>query len=315
MSRRPVGTPARLPFSKEEVMDELREVLMGNACQIALSMGRDELAEAYLGISLEDQSFGSGHRLSLEELRKIDLDRFSIARQVGWAFDYAFQIGEPSARLMFDEDDWNDIGIFRNGAARISYGGEPTPLDRENSHLSHTLDMTLARMALDHSSWMNIRDLALLANMGEAAVRTSLSAEGIRTEGKPAQLSGEVAAEWLSRRRGFVPTLARPERGQAPSPTSSDLLSTKPFSEALTAMMVEASIDVTTLAEAAKVDASWLSALVAGQSAACVIDALQRVAAALDADVPLFVGRAVEASLRSEAQDQSVGAYQRSPPG
>lgn len=302
MSRRPAGTPARLPFTKEEVMDELREVLLANACQITLSTGSDELTTTYIGFDPMDFDLSPVNGPNRDAIAKVDLGRFWITQQIGLAFDYAFQTGDTAARTAFGMDDWTDITIFREGAARCGFGGETTPLTSEDSRLSHTLDMAIARKKLDHGNSLTIRELALLANMGETAVRTSLSAEGIRTEGKPAQLPADLATEWLRRRRGFVPTLAPEESWQVPRPSSADLLRTEPFAAALQAMMAELGLDATRLAQVAEVDAAWLDMLITGQDdAACDLDALQRLGVSVGADVPLFVGRAVEAILRGDS--------------
>ena len=172
-------------------MNKLREVLLGNACQIVLSTGEDGLAEAYLGLSLYEFSLGSMPGSFRDEIAAINLDRFNITRQIGAAYDFALQEGDAKARTESGVDDWNDLAIFVEGAARCSFGGERTPLADEDSALRRILDMALARMSLRYGSFLTIRQLALLADIGETAVRTSFSAEGIRTEGKPAQIGAD----------------------------------------------------------------------------------------------------------------------------
>ncbi|MCZ8079068.1 MAG: hypothetical protein O9289_05900 [Rhodobacteraceae bacterium] len=301
METRPAST-SRRPLEKETILKELKEVLLGNACQIVVSIGRDEPAEAYLGISLEEYSLGSMPGSFRNDLAAIDLTKFYIAHQVSAAYDFALQQGSTEARTSFGEDDWNDLAIFVAGAARCSFGGEPTPLADEDSVLRRTLDMALARMNLDHGHALTIRELALLADIGEGAVRSALSAEGIKTEGKPAQVSAEIAEPWLRRRRGFVPTLVL--EGNTPNVTerSVDTLFVElPFEVALTRAIQQRSESAALLAKRAGVEVVWLEEIMAGHGAACEVASLRALASALGADVPAFVGRAVEALLRKGA--------------
>lgn len=295
------ATPSRHPMEKHTVMNELRGVLLGNACQIVVSTGEDGLAETYLGISLEKFSLGSMPGTIHDDIAAINLDRFHIARQIGAAYDFALQEGDAAARTAFGEDDWNDLAIFVEGAARCSFGCELTPLANENSALRRTLDMALARMNLSHGFSLTIRQLALLADIGETAVRTSLSADGIRTEGKPAQVNAEVAEPWLRRRRGFVPTLELKESAAAvEAVAASAVFDEQPFEKALMELIDQRGFDALMLEEKTKVDETWLRSLMAGNRVNCDIDALSRLAVGLGIEVPLFVGRAVEAILRRE---------------
>jgi hypothetical protein len=296
MSRSSASAPR--PIEKETVMKELREVLLGNACQIILSGVDDTLAETYLGISLADYSLGSMHGGMTEDIEAIDLNRFSIACQLGAAYDFAVQQGDIKARMAFTEDDWNDLSIFLEGAARCSFGGESTPLFDENSTLRRTLDMALARMNLRHGYYLTIRQLSLLADIGETAVRTALSADGIRTEGKPAQISAEVADPWLRRRRGYVPTMEAEEVASANNGISvEELFKSGPFESALVATMDLRGMTASELAQHANIDEAWFQSLMATGPIACDLDALRSLADGLDVAVPLFAGRAVEAIL------------------
>jgi hypothetical protein len=301
MSRRPAGTPARLAFTKEDVLADLGAVLLGNACQIVLSTGSGELAEKYIGISLDEFSLGSMPGSWETDIEAIDLERFHLAGQITSAYDFAFQTGDVTTRTTFNEDDWNDLEIFVAGASRCSFGCEPTPLADENSNLRRALDMALARMNLRHGASLTIRQLALLADIGETAVRTSLSADGIRTEGKPAQLSAEIADGWLNKRRGFVPTLEPEDVEDRTVQSTSVLLQNLPFANALTEIIELRNIDKASVAKDTGLDVAWLGSLMTGETENCDLDALQRLAVYLDTDVPLFVSRAVEATLRAKA--------------
>ena len=296
MSRR--TTTSLRPVDKTTVMNELREVLLGNACQILLSSGEAELAEAYLGMSLDEYSLGSMPGGFRNDIAKIDLTRFHIARKIEAAYDFGLQEGDTKARTAFTDDDWNDLEIFSQGAARCSFGGELTPLAIEDSSLRRTFDMMMARIALRQDSSLTIRELALLADIGETAVRTALSADGIRTEGKPACVSVDIAEPWLRRRRGYVPTLEfDSEMITSEIATAIDAFIYRPFRPALISLMDLRGIDTQRLAHDANVDEPWLDALISGADVSCDLDALARLATCLEVGVPLFSGRAVEAIL------------------
>ncbi|QDC10559.1 helix-turn-helix transcriptional regulator [Oceanicola sp. D3] len=288
MSRRTTSAP-----SADEIMGEalndLRGVLLGIACQIVVTSGDDEQAETFLGISLEDFSLGSMPGDADTQLRNIDLSRFWIARQIERACSFALQTGTATERAAFDEDDWNDLAIFLEGAPRTSFAGELTALVHADSALRRTLEMALARMKLMHGAALTIRELSLLAGIGETAVRTSLSADGIKTEGKPARVSAELADPWLLRRRGFVPTLQLEGETEAASPLILEIRT----------LLTERQMEVEDLIAKAEVDATWLTELLSGDPVACDVERLCRLASALGIDPAAFAGRAVEALLKA----------------
>jgi len=271
-----------------EAMDDLREVLLGIACQIIVSSGDEGLAETYLGIGLEDFSTGSMPGNFRELLEGIDLDRFGITVQIKTACAFALQMGTAAERTDFSEDDWGDLEAFLSGAPHTSFGGEMTPLAKEDGALRRTLEMTMARMKLLHGSGLTIRELSLLADIGETAVRTSLSADGIKTEGKPARVSAEVAEPWLLRRRGFVPTLVLEESSEALSPLALEVNS----------LTAERGVSMDELASMAGVDRDWLGGLVSGEAVPYDVGGLCRMATALGVDPAGFAGRAVEELIR-----------------
>lgn len=292
MSRR---SSARPPLEREAVMDDLREVLMSVGCQIALTTGSTDLAAQYTGTDLEDFSLVDD---ASRAARKIDLDRFPIARQVSDAFDFAVQTGDPQARIAFGEDDWHDLALLKDGGPRCGFGGNVTPVHDEDSQLRRVLDMAFARMTLRHGGALTIRELALLADIGETAVRTSLSGEGIRTEGKPAKVDAALAEPWLLRRRGYVPTLeAAVDAGGADiAGWASDL----PIADAVKTVMAHRAINVGELAAEAGVAPDWLGGLAEGAPIDCDIDALRRLANWFETDAPPFVGRAVTDILKRQ---------------
>ncbi|MBC2834498.1 hypothetical protein [Paragemmobacter straminiformis] len=294
-------TAPRTATDKTTVLNEFREVILGIACLMVATKGEVELAEAYLGISLDEFSLGMMPRDFRDIIANVDLGKFHAARQISAAFDFAYQQGSALARTAFSNDDWNDIALLVESASRCSFGGEPTPLANEDSPLRRTLDMAIARMRLKHGFALTIRELALLADIGEGAVRTALSGEGIKTEGKPAKVSAETAEPWLRRRRGFIPTLELGDEGSASSRTEPvSLFDELPFELALQALMERQALDTEMLAEKAAVPLPWLQRIIGGSHAECDIASLRQLAEALSSDVPSFVGRAIETLLRRE---------------
>jgi hypothetical protein len=297
MSRRSTQSPSAAEI-RDEALNELREVLLGVASQIVVTIGDDSLAETYLGMSLEEYSLGSVPRGYQEELVAIDLDRFWIAKQVRAASSFALQLGAAEERMAFSEGDWNDLEIFLEGAPHVSFGGELTPLHNEDSTLRRTLEMALARMHLMHGFSLTVRQLSLLAGIGETAVRTSLSADGIKTEGKPAQVSADVAEPWLHRRRGFVPTLTMEQASAETKEATNNASSETSLAEEIENLCSGRDMKLGTLARQAQIDDQWLNTLMAGERVAYDVEALCRIAKTLGIDAPLFVGRAITAILQ-----------------
>lgn len=217
----------RLPFVLDEVLEELRMLIWCTASQVAL-LGRTDLAVAMIepGAEIDMMDDASAH------LSKIDLDSFDITGTVREGFDFAFQVNDPGR---FSADDWADLMGLVSGSVHNAWTGEVSPLWQEGSKLRHVGDMVHGRISLLTGNALSIRELALLANMVEPAVRSSLSAEGIKTEGRPASLSAETALAWLRGRRGFVPT--RDGRAVQHLASGEAVLNVRPFPEALLHMI------------------------------------------------------------------------------
>lgn len=161
-----------------------------------------------------------------------------------------------------------------------------------------------ARCNLDNGDNLTVPQLALLADMGEAALRTSLSAEGIKTisgqRGEKNQVPHADALAWLSGRRNFLPTRRQP----GVQANLGELVSTLFSADSLTfeiALQKAISARNTTedeLAEEAGRSSNWIKELYDGETHPDIdIDNLQRLGTALEAPVPVFVGKAVAALL------------------
>lgn len=145
--------------------------------------------------------------------------------------------------------------------------------------------------------------------MGEAAVRTSLSAEGIKTissqKGEKNQVPHADAIAWLSGRRNFVPTRRQPGVQGNPGELASSLFAADSLTFE-TALQKAISANYTTigeLAQAAGVSSIWIEELQDTSKLPEInLDGLQKLASALQAPVPLFAGRAVAALLERRSK-------------
>lgn len=269
----------RLPFTLDELLDELRMSIWCSASQIAL-LGKLEFAEAMIapeaefGMSEQPQSW----------LSTIDLDAYDFTATLRDAYDFAFQVNDPSR---FGGDEWGDVMAFADGSVRTSWSGDFAPLMRDGSKLRHVADMVQGRVSLMTGGALSIRHLALLANMTEPAVRSALSAEGIKTEGRPASLSAAVALAWLRGRRGFVPTAD----GRAVQHLADGdvILQTRPFPRVLASLGAGSGDVRRRIMTTAGIDEATLDSLLAGAPVEISVRHLLRLAGDLRLDAAAFV--------------------------
>lgn len=261
----------RLPFTLDEVLDELRSVIWCSASQMAL-LGRSDYGEAMV---TPDADFGMCEAPA-RYLPQIDLDSFDITATVRGAYNFAFQVNQHAT---FSSDDIADLMAFAGGSVRYSWSGEFSPLLREDSKLGHVSDMVWARARLMSDGALTIRHLALLANMTEATVRSALSADGIKTEGRPASLPASRAEPWLKGRRGYVPTGA----GEAIDQwgTSDELFRAGLFPQVLKRIIRDRDLDAPDLAAQAKVNAALIRELLAGEAPDVGIASMMQIASVL----------------------------------
>lgn len=269
----------RQPFTIDEVLDELRMVIWCTASQVAL-LGKSEVAEA---VAPSKKGFGFSE-YPYVDVKLIDLETYEITRTTRLAYDFAFQVGQ-SAR--FGDCEYCDFRSLVYGSVRTSWSSEFAPSFREESHLRYVADMMTGRMNLVRGEALTIRQLSLLANMTEAAVRSALSAEGIKTEGRPASLPANVALAWLKGRRGFVPT--RDGEALEDYASSDALLDIRDFPAALKKMVGHVHGGCKELAKEIQIDLKDLEDLVEGRKAEVTVPALVRLAKRLWAEPDQFV--------------------------
>jgi hypothetical protein len=300
----------RAPFSRDEIIREVRLAALGMASHIAIWGHRQEslnVASHYLGVELDGYDYiGGGH----PELDSIPIEQHYLYTIVMDAYDHAYQCGDILKHAFSIDERMFEVGGILTGFPKADFNGEPTPLDELNPQkLRQVLETFLARYALDTGENLTVPQLALLADMGEAAVRTSLSAEGIRTisgqKGEKNQVPHADALAWLSGRRNFVPTRRQP----GVQGNTGELVSSLFSADSLTfeiALQKAISANNTTeevLAKAAGISSIWIDELHdEGKRPEIDVDGLQKLAAALQAPVPLFVGKAVTALLERRSK-------------
>lgn len=198
------------------------------------------------------------------------------------------------------------------GFPQTDAAGEPSPFCTLNDFpLRRVLETFFVRFSLfdERVSFMdcrpNIRELALLANMTVPATRTSLSKEGFKLEKVQTttranredaafRLNAEDAKLWLSRRRGFIPQRSGDHSTQIAEVTT-QLMTDKAanFSDLLSRLLELREFDTAQLTSEAKLDPGWLSSLLAGERTSPDVEALRRLARALELAEPDFTAAAV----------------------
>lgn len=290
-------TKDRAPFTREEVEHEIRRAALAMASMLATYApnGR-ELAAQYLGVELPGYDYQD---LSSDEIDQIPIERHHLYGVIIDAYDYAYQTGSRGLdHISVSERAVEAAGIL-TGFPQTDAMGEPSPLDKLNPQpLRQILDTFMARCSLDDGFDLTIRELALLANMGEPAVRTSLSSEGIKSypkkKGHPHQVKHSDAVSWLMGRRGFVPSVKFGDGTNLEATMDAIFTaSNMDFQSALKKALEAIKISPAELARSANVSEQFIAQLVSSDEAAPVeIDALERLALALKAPVPTFVGKA-----------------------
>ncbi|PWE30280.1 hypothetical protein C4N9_06210 [Pararhodobacter marinus] len=298
-----------IPYTWKQIEDQVREAIL---CQASIleTFGpwQDQnLVADYL--CLDRDSFRGR---SVEDVRseELDISEHQMLILVKAAYNYAYQLDGASRKI---DSEWHDVGALMEGFPQTDANGEPSPFCMLNDFpLRRMLETFYARFALYDSDEFeyieyqpSIRELSLLANMTVPAVRTSLSKEGFKLEkvqrisrGNQEEASFRLntadARLWLSRRRGFIPQRSQDLVAQM-AQIISMLLTDKSasFPELLSRLLDLRQIKSEDLASEADLDPAWLSDLTTGAEAAPDIEALRRLANALELPEPEFAAAAV----------------------
>lgn len=285
-------------FTKEKMLDELRTVFLFEADHIRLGAG-DNAAEAFIGFAIGEES---GYPPMDPAL--VDLSRFAIAAAFERGYDFAFR---PSVLNTMGEHEVQDLNSFMHGAPRASADGDTHAFMTSAGLCQTVADAVFARWKLE---WEKIgpfttRELALLANMTEGAIRNALadkSDAGLRAipgSKNPVKVEHAEALRWLRGRRGFIPTPDRPIDDRFLREHLRDLES----AEALGSLVGRRILDVFGSSGQAPAALGWTPERVAewmeGRQAFDEAEAMS-LANRLGFDAPAFTGKALEVIRRRD---------------
>lgn len=282
-------------FTKVEMFTELRTILLFEADHILMGAG-EKAAEAFIG-------FRADEYYRCEETA-VDLARFPIAASFDRCFEYAFR---PSLLNTISEGEVLDINVFMQGTPKAGPEGETHEFMTPNGRCQTVADAVHARWKLEWDQFgqdLTTRELAILADMTEGAVRTALadkSENGLRAipGAKPVAVEHKEALRWLRGRRGFIPTPERPNEDRFMTEHLQNIQSAEALGRLIRRRLwpTFGSPDKTPAA------LGWTSDDVErwenGTQVFSEAHALQ-LAQALDFDAPLFVGKALEVTLRRD---------------
>jgi hypothetical protein len=291
-------------FSKEQMRDELRTIFLFEADHILLGAGEERAAD-FIGFPV-----GEEQEYCLQPPSKVDLARFKgISGSFDRGYDYAFR---PSVLNALGEHEAQDICVFMLGVPRaggIVSGGETHRFMTPDGYCQMAADAVHARWKLEWdavgagSSEFTPRELALLANMTEGAVRNATadkSESGLKAipgTKNPIKIEHDEAWRWLNLRRGFIPSPKRPSEDRFLAETMRDIRSSEQFGSLVSARLQgivgSKKEPQNALGWSAKEMERWCDG-----SFQFNADNASQLAQLLEFDVPLFVGKALEVSLR-----------------
>lgn len=184
------------PLDRADLHKDLATTLIAQAATIVHWAG-PEAATAFIGFAPEDPFMPYDET----SWRDVDLDRFPAKRLFDIAYDYAFQVGVPKR---YKAEEWTELSFLLDSYV-TGYVAMHSPMADPTSVIRQVGDMAHGRWILDNEPMfmLSTRQLALLAQMEESAVRNALSKMGRSARGG---IDTDTARAWLSGRRGFVPT-------------------------------------------------------------------------------------------------------------
>ena len=185
---------------------------------------------------------------------------------------------------------------FIRGANPQASNGDQSPLADPEGLCRRAADTAFGRWKLKKGFELTVRELALLGQMKETAVRNSLSKERIAIDN--GTVAHEVAVSWLLQRRDFIPSKTEQGHKERWAAYSKTMLTHRDFPKAFAEIMDGFPMTAAELAIKAFVTPGFVAALAQGRPVPD-LEALRRIGAALDLDEPHFVGAAIQASLQS----------------
>jgi len=291
-------------FPKSKMLDELRTILLFEADHLLIGAG-PHASSQFIGFEPDGAEYC---HLPPE---RVDLSRFSIAGSFDRGYDYAFR---PSVMNTLGEHEVQDLVVFMLGTPRaggVNSGGETHAFMTPDGLCQRVADAVQARWKLEWdlagagSYVFTTRELALLADMTEGAVRNALAdksengLQAVSGSKNPVIVEHAEAARWLSGRRGFIPSPDRPSTDRFLTEHLQNIRSSEALGQLIT-QRLQATLgasekwrDVLNLGKAEFDQWSAGSQIFNEQVA-------REIADSLGFDVPLFVGKALEVTLRRD---------------
>ena len=284
--------------TEDTLRAELAAIIVVMGRQIELWSNSSGLAARFGGWNADDEA----------RPEEVDLESFLAAKQILAAYRYAFH---PTADDGHDLQDLGEFAELLSGLPREDFHSDvhDFPNVGSPSAIEDTFRAAAARSAIDGidggmTSNLSIRQLALLADMSEGAVRNAMTLSGEARlsaipGAKPVSFEIDEARRWLQGRRGYRPT----PKGVADDPLMNARLRAFERMEQFTDFVARHAErrhgGIETMREALGWDEALMRTWAAGSF---VFDAGQAktLAEALGAEVATFAGKALELSLRRD---------------
>ncbi len=190
------------PFAKSDMLTELRTILLFEGDHLILGRGFD-FAESFLGFAPDD-----GSNYCDDDPEKVDLSLFEIASSFDRGYDFAYA---PTCPIQIGEHEVQDLYVFMEGVPRVggtSMGGELHAFMTPAGLCRRVADTVFARwkLEIEEVDEFTVRELALLANMSEGAVRNAISNKDLKAfkRGTSTRINHKDTHRWLLGRQGFV---------------------------------------------------------------------------------------------------------------
>ncbi len=290
-------------FTKDHMLRELQVILLFEADHILMGAG-EKMAEAFIGFAS-----GMDREYCHRNPTDVDLTRFPIAATFANGYDYAFQ---PSLLNSIGEHEVQDLLVFMLGtpkAGGVSSGGETHEFMTPNGLCQIVAETVYARWKLEWDSntahTFTTRELALLADMTEGAVRNAIADKSdgglraIQGTKNPILIEHADALQWLLGRRGFVASPKSPNADRFMKEHLQSLVSP----EALGSFVERRLIEQFSSIEQASASLGWNSDKVEPWCRGTFVfheEQAKTLALALDLDLPIFAGKALEVTIRRE---------------
>lgn len=328
----------KLPISRDQLEDDLRQMtaVMAGIVGALFHFPKDK-RDQFLGVKIDEDIWTPGFYtdgLDDAQISKIIIDQHPFVIIVRDAYDYAYQV--EGARDIDLETLWYEVAPVRDQLPSQDINGLPTPMNYTDGRIRRVLDTFEARYDLNSGAALTVEQLALLANMAPATVRTSLSKEGFRLlepdvsgpndlvfdpaadwgtvpprrpnkKPKRNELSNPDAVDWLSRRRGFIPNKQAGTgldwKTAARNAFAEDITN---FPAVLKRIVNLAGMETREISAAITRDTNWVEGLIGGKRVEIDVEALVRFADLLQVPPARFASQAVAHLLEVEQPDEQA---------